>query len=54
MNCDSVVDQANKYWGKSKLMNAANGHFIRTSQNPINWKVSKSVDKVRVTNRFSI
>ena len=47
VNCDSVVDQANKlYWGKSKLRNAANGHFIRTSQNPINWKVSKSVDKV--------
>jgi hypothetical protein len=47
VNCDSVVDQANKlYWGKSKLRNGANGHFIRTSQNPLSWMVSKSVDKV--------
>jgi hypothetical protein len=47
VNCDSVVDQANKlYWGKSKLKKGADGHFIRTSQNPLSWKVSKSVDKV--------
>ena len=47
VNCDSVVDEANKlYWSKCMVKNSSFGHFIRTSQNIKSWTVSNSVDKV--------
>ena len=50
VNCESVVDEANKlYWSKCKLKNSDFGHFIRTSLDIKSWTVSKSVDQVNST-----
>ena len=48
MNCDSVVDEANKlYQSKCKVKKSEFGHFIRTSLNIKSLIGSKSVDEVK-------
>ena len=48
VNCDAVVDEANKlYQSKSKVKNSECGHFIRTSLNIKSLIGSKSVDEVK-------
>ena len=48
VNCDSLVDEANKlYQSKCKVKNSEFGHFIRTSLNIKSLTDSKSVDEVK-------